>query len=291
MINNVQLVQTTTKDDFILNGIYSDGDKNSEAIIFIHGFTGDFYTHKFIHTIGQALQDWQKAFVLAQTRGTGIQTEIIKSNRAEEEYIGSFFEKIEDSHLDISGWIKFLVEQGYRKIILMGHSLGTIKSVRYLFEGEYKDRVTKLILLAPFDKNSYVEKKTKGEWKEHLKIAEQKIKEGKELERIPNTFDDFPMTYRTYYSSYKQDDFGCMFDFYRKDYNFPILNQINIPVTTIVGDLDEFLYMKEFNKDGNEIGEILKKNIKDSEFNLIPGAAHTFVGKEDEVTNLVLKFI
>ena len=42
--------------------------------------------------------------------------------------------------------------QGYSEFILAGHSLGTIKSVRYLFEGEYADTIRSLILLAPFDK-------------------------------------------------------------------------------------------------------------------------------------------
>jgi predicted alpha/beta hydrolase family esterase len=34
---------------------------------------------------------------------------------------------------------------------LQGHSLGTFKIVRYLFEGKYADKINKLILLAPFD--------------------------------------------------------------------------------------------------------------------------------------------
>ena len=63
-------------------------------------------------------------------------------------------ELLEEAHLDISAWIKFLLDEGYQEIILQGHSLGTIKVIRYLFEGEYKNKISKLILLAPFEKHA-----------------------------------------------------------------------------------------------------------------------------------------
>src|SRR5689334_141118 len=143
------LVQTTTKDNLILSGLYSFGDKNKEAIIFIHGFGTDFYTHKFPQEIGDALNSNQNAYVLAQNRGTGLFTEFVSGDRSKGIYLGSYYEKIDDAHLDISAWINYLKAEGYTKFILMGHSLGTIKSVRYLYEGDFANEISRLILLAP----------------------------------------------------------------------------------------------------------------------------------------------
>src|SRR5690606_15922384 len=291
MESKSQLVQTTTKDDLILSGIYLEGSKEKEAIIFIHGFTSDFYTHKFNHVLADKVNLNGNAVVLAQNRGTGICTEVLKSNRSDSEYLGSYYEKLEEAHLDISAWIEFLKNEGYSKFILAGHSLGTIKSVRYLFEGQHKALISKLILFAPFDKNGYIERKTKGEWHEHLKVAEQKIKDGKELEIIPDTFDDFPMTFRTYYSWYREYDLNSIWDFYKSEYISPILKQISIPVKVIVGSNDDDFYTKGLGGSLEKSVQYLKNNIFDLEIDIINGANHTYVGLENDLADSVLNFL
>lgn len=283
----IELVQTETPDNLILSGLYSEGDKEKEAVILVHGFTSDFYSHKFFHTIQKTFHEKGIASVAIQNRGTGLYTEFLKKGRNDAVYIGSYYEKLEEAHLDITGWINFLKDKGYSKIVLAGHSLGTIKAVRYLFEGEHVDMVSRLILLAPFDKNSYLQKKSGDEWKKHVEIAKQKIAEGKEEETIPNTFDDFPMTYRTFYSWYLDSDLSNMFDFYRGDsYNFPTLNKIDIPVQIIVGDSDDFFYIEPFST-LESTKKILEENIKNLDLKIVEGSGHTFIGFEGVVGGLL----
>lgn len=290
MNTKTQLVQTKTADKLVLSGLFSEGEKDKPAVIFIHGFTTDFYTWPFYHAMADAIAATGHALVLGQHRGTGIETEMIKVDGSSE-YIGSFFEKIEEAHLDISAWIEFLKSNGYAKFILIGHSLGTFKAIRYLTEGSYKNHITKLVLLAPFDKNAYVEKKTKGEWSKHLEIAQNMIEQGKGKERIPNDFDDYPVAYATYFSWYKQDEMGKTFDFYHKEYDFPVLSRIEQPVKIIVGGNDEFFYFKEFNTDVAEVEKILKSHIKNLDFCLIEGSGHTYNGYEDRVAKEVASFL
>lgn len=284
-------VQVVTEDKFKLSGLYKEGDINKEAVILIHGFTSDFYSHKFYHSIADKLENQSNAIILAQTRGTGIETEVIKTNN-EAEYLGSFYEKIEDAHLDISAFIEFLINEGYTKIVLAGHSLGTIKSVRYLFEGKFKDKVRKLVLLAPFDKNAFMEVKSPNKWHDFIEIAKQKINEGKGREIVPvPELEDYAMSYTTFYSWYKQEDLNCMWDFYRKDYDFPILQKINIPVKIIVGDNDDFLVYKSLGTTIDDALNVFKKYIKNSETILVKGAVHTYLDHEDEVAHEVAKFL
>ncbi|MCA9382503.1 alpha/beta fold hydrolase [Candidatus Dojkabacteria bacterium] len=286
MPSSLNLVTTITEDKLILHGLYHEADKSKPAVIYIHGFETTFYAHKFVHKIAEKFNQSNTPYLLAENRGTGIITEFINTDGVGK-YYGSFREKLEEAHLDISAWIEFLKNEGYEEIILMGHSLGTIKSVRYLFEGEYANVVKSLILLAPFDKNAYLVVKNKDQWKKHVEIAKGKIDSGKGLESIPPEFDDYPVTYNTYYSWYKVDDLNCMYDFYRKDYDFPVLNKINIPVKVIIGGKDDFLFFPQFNKDGEEIKEILEKNLPKGDVTLLPDSGHVFRGFEDEVGEVV----
>jgi len=287
----IDLVQTTTKDDLILNGLFIDGNINKPAVILIHGFTSDFYTHKFFHAIQETLRGSNISSVAIQTRGTGIKTEFLKSNRKDGLWLGSFYEKLEDAHLDITAWIEFLISKGYKEIILLGHSLGTLKTVSYLIEGKYKDIIKRIVLLAPFDKNGSIERLTNGKWKEYVKIANQKCIDRLGQEIIPEFYDEYPMSYQNYASWYSDTEFNCMWDFYRHStYDFPTLNKILIPVEIIVGDKDDCFYISEFsNIENTKI--VLQDNIRDLEFHLIDGSEHTYVGFEEEVSKLVSDFI
>ncbi|MBU2051804.1 hypothetical protein KKH13_01200, partial [Patescibacteria group bacterium] len=140
------LIQVFTRDDLKLSGLMLDGDKTKTAALFVHGFIGDFYLHKFYHLIAKNLSEKKNALILAQTRGTGLRTEFMKRDGSEI-YLGSYYEKIEEAHWDISAFIKFLLEEGYLSFCLIGFSYGTIKVIRYLFEGEFKEKIAKLVLL------------------------------------------------------------------------------------------------------------------------------------------------
>lgn len=290
MNKQLNLVTTVTEDKLILHGLYHEADKSKPAVIYIHGFETTFYAHKFVHKIAEKFDSNETPYILAENRGTGIITEFINTDGVGK-YYGSFREKLEEAHLDISAWIEFLQQEGYEKIILMGHSLGTIKSVRYLFEGKYANMIQSLILLAPFDKNAYLEVKNKDEWKKHVEIAKEKIDNGQGLGSIPDTFDDYPMSFITFYSWYKPGDLSEMFDFYRKDYDFPVLNKIDIPVKVIFGGKDVFAFFpEEFNQDARDIKQIFERNIKNCEVTVLPESGHVFRGFEDEVGEILIEY-
>lgn len=288
---NYDLVQCITSDNLILSGLLTEGDKSKPLNIIIHGFTSDFYAHLFPNKIASKLKESNNASIIIQTRGTGLHTEFILGDRSDGKFIGSFYEKLEEAHIDISAWIKFGLEAGYKSFNLIGHSLGTIKSVRYIFEGEYKDLINKLVLLAPFDKNGYIVRKVGDKLTEYLNIADQKISKGKGEEIVTDDMEDYPVTYITYKSWYSQDDLGFMWDFYRiGTYNFPIISNIQIPVKIIVGDQDEYFYIPEFNNLA-QVENLLKEKIQKLDLSILNGSKHTYVGFEDQVSNLTSTFI
>ena len=283
-------IQVFTSDDIKLSGLVSHGSTDKTAYIFIHGFETDFYSYDFYHAISQKLSAQGNLCILAQHRGTGLHTEFIKKDGSDA-YIGSLHEKIEEAHLDISAFIEYLVNEGFQKIGLIGHSLGTIKVVRYLFEGKYKDKIESLILLAPFDKNAWIQRKSQDKWKDYLKVAEQKIAEGKGEEVVPlPDYEDYPVTYNTFLSWYNQSDISCMWDFYRKDYDFPILRQINVPVKVILGSKDEFMDFPEFGVSQQSALDKTKEVVKNSQTVLLNGSDHVYRGFEDQLATEVASF-
>jgi pimeloyl-ACP methyl ester carboxylesterase len=284
------LPRVETRDKLLLRGLYVKGDKNKPAIIHVHGFQGDFFTNEFLKKIAEKLHEKNFGFVAIQNRGTGIESEIYAKNKKGLVYAGANFELLEEAYIDIDAWVKFLLDEGYKEIILEGHSLGTMKVVRYLSEGKYVGKIKKLILLAPFDIMQLLEDATKGKWPEYLKKAEQKVKEGKGRELIPEEYLDVKISYQTYVSHHKQDDFEKMFAVHDKNYKFPLLNKIQIPVKIIVGTEDP--YFNPANpKDPQEALETLLKNIKNSEGQLIMGSGHGYEEYEDLVADGVLHFI
>lgn len=290
MTHNYDLVEVLTSDDLKLRGLLKQGDKNKTAYIFVHGFTTDFYSGDFCHAFAEKLSNQGNTVLLAQNRGTGCHTEFIRKDGSGV-FIGSYYEKLEEAHLDISAFVEYFVKEGFGKIALIGHSLGTIKAVRYLFEGQYKDKISHLILLAPFDKNAYLEHRELGSTKRFLAVAEQMVNQGKAKDIVPvPEYEDYPITWETYVSWYNQSDLSCMWDFHRQDYDFPVMNKINIPVKVILGELDEFVNYPEFGVSAQFALETMKKHIKNCDTSLIKGSGHTYLGFEEIVAEEIAKF-
>ena len=193
------LVKATTKDGLILNGLFSQGEKKNPTVIHIHGFEGDFFNNKFINVIAKKLKKHGTNFLTVQTRGMGNDYDLTTENGQYRRY-GAHFELLNEAYLDIDSWIDFLQKHGYNQTILQGHSLGTVKVIRYLFEGSYRKEVKKLILLSPFDNFWFFGKyATKGKLGKYLKKAKEKIKKKKGEEIVTK---DFPGMQDLSYQSY-----------------------------------------------------------------------------------------
>lgn len=164
-----QLLQAATSDGLYLHGYYVPSDNKKIAVLHIHGFEGNFYENKFVHALINELEEKGIGFLTVNTRGNGRNTDF---NTVDGKIVrvGAQYELLEEANLDITAWLKYLLNEGYEEIVLMGHSLGTIKVVRYLYEGELKDKVNKLILLAPFDRKGFFVSQNK-DLDEMLKIV------------------------------------------------------------------------------------------------------------------------
>jgi len=283
-----KLLQITTSDELYLHGYYVPSNDKKVGILHVHGFEGNFYENNFVHVLVNEMEEKGIGFLTVNTRGNGRNTEF-NTTSGKSKRIGAWYELLEEAHLDITVWLKYLIDEGYKEIVLMGHSLGTMKAVRYLFEGEFKDKVSKLILLAPFDKKGYmvIQKKDIDSL---LNKAQKMVDDGKGEEIVTQDFGEGPTSYKTFISWYKQDDLGRMFEFCSPNYDFPILKQIHIPTKVIVGSIDEYFYPTN-PKHHDGAMEILLKNIPNSQGRIIEGSVHSFKPHGDVMVEEVSSFV
>lgn len=137
-----------TQRGVLLDGVLFDAPHADTVLIAITGIHGNFYSNPFYYNIGDTLNGAGIDFVYAQTCdafGT-IQTHNIVTGR--DEMIGSWNERFADADDDVEAYINYAHEQGYRRIILAGHSLGANKVIYYLSH-HHDQRVRHFLLLSP----------------------------------------------------------------------------------------------------------------------------------------------
>ena len=284
-----KLVKTATADGLYLHGYHVPASDKKQVVLHIHGFEGNFYENYFTHVLADVLQKSNIGFLVVNTRGNGKDTDF-NTTDTQQVRIGARYELLEDAHKDISAWIEFLISEGYKNIVLQGHSLGTYKVVRYLSEGKYKDRVSKLILLAPFDQKGCLLASGRVDIESFINKAKEKILHGDGEDLITHEYDDITISYKTFVSWYDAGDYSRMFEFCTPGYDFPVLRKIKIPTKIIVGSKDEYFYCTN-PQHPEEAMDILLANIKNSEGTVIPDAAHSFAPHEDVMAKEVLDFV
>ncbi len=288
-MNSNKLLQVETSDGLFMHGYYVPSVDKKAVILHVHGFEGNFYENKFVHVLANTLEQEGIGFLSVNTRGNGKDTDF-NTTAGKLQKIGARYELLEEAHIDISAWVEYLVTEGYERIILQGHSLGTVKAVRYLFEGQYKDKIASLILLAPFDKKAGMVANGRTDLDNLLKKANTIVKEGRETELIANEFGDGDMSYKTFISWYSQDDLGRMFEFCSKSYTFPVLKKISVATKIIVGSKDEYFHNSN-NDHPEEAMNILLSNIPNAKVKIITNAPHSFAPHEKEMAKEVVLFV
>lgn len=135
----------------VLNGVLFRREEKRTAdtvMIAITGIHGNFYSNPFYYNIGDTLSEANIDFIYAQTNDAFGRIKTLNVNTGREEIIGSWNERFEYTDDDIDAYLRFCEQQGYKHVILAGHSLGANKVIYYLSK-HYDERVDKFFLLSP----------------------------------------------------------------------------------------------------------------------------------------------
>ena len=140
-----------TKRGVVLNGVLFRQNEKKETdtvMIAITGIHGNFYSNPFYYNIGDTLNSDNIDFIYAQTNDAFGQIETINVHTGNKETIGSWNERFSYTDEDIEAYLAFAEEEGYKHIILAGHSLGANKVIYYLSR-HHDPRIEHFFLLSP----------------------------------------------------------------------------------------------------------------------------------------------
>ena len=156
---NVDLVKTIAGDGIRLDGALrlppekhepaasdqrANPKGNFDAIICLSGVGSNFYGSTLMEEITPALLNLGAAVLWTNTRGhDGFYTASPSGQRQ-----GAAYEVVDECRLDISAWTEFLVQRGYRRLLLLGHSLGAIKSL-YCQAYQSQSAVCGIVAISP----------------------------------------------------------------------------------------------------------------------------------------------
>lgn len=149
--NNMYRLDVPTKRGVVLSGVLfrPRQERTTDTVmIAITGIHGNYYSNPFYYNIGDTLNAGGIDFIYAQTNDAFGQIQAVNVNTGKEELIGSWNERFSYTDEDIDAYLTFAQREGYRHIILAGHSLGANKVIYYLSR-HHDERVEHFFLLSP----------------------------------------------------------------------------------------------------------------------------------------------
>lgn len=281
------------EDKVELVGLLHKPENNTdEVVISVHGMQSNCFKKRediLAKTINQA----GIAYFAFNNRGTEIMCYTKKIDGSKTLNGGCAYEDVLDSYYDIKGAIKKMLELGYTKIHLQGHSLGCTKIVyTYNKLKEEQDRILEnvksVILLSLVDLID-LQKYDLGtdKYNEMLELAIEKEKNNEEMELMPRDSFDHPISvksYLRYYRDNKDIDFAKFSD---KEYDFKELNNINVPLFLRWGEKDLVI------QNLDELSDFLKLKINNNRLDIgyIKSTDHGYTNKEKDLGEEIVKFI
>lgn len=281
-MNNINFIYGTTEDNLKLNGVYWNSDLKDVCVVCIHGQGGNIIENYFAHVWGNKLQENNIGFIYGHNRGYSHMNDIYTTD-GELKRFGATFEIFEDSLYDVDLWIKKAKELGYKKIILLGHSLGCNKSIYYLYKkGNVVDG---LVLASPPDMVGLT-KLEEENYKYLVKEATDNIANGNPRKLLNELLDDYSYTSsENFLSFYVEGNNIDNLPIERNPDVFEQLKEISVPVLAFSGSNEINTYSKI---------DILKDkfiNSNDVTVGFIEDSGHTYINKELEVINLILEWV
>ena len=291
---NIEKVFLKATDGVDLKGIiYKSQRKTQKILISIHGMATNCIK-KRDEKIAEKINELNIDFLTFNNRGHDLTNYIKKENNEKEELAGTSYEEISECYEDILGSINYAIENNYNEIYLMGHSLGSTKTIyaynKLLEENkeEILNKIKGIILLSLVDIPLALQIYLKNNFSAMITYAKNMKKEGMENTIMPEESFIHPISVKTflrYAIDNKDIDFARFSD---ENYKYEKINNIKVPLFMRWGNDRELIIQK-----AEELSTMLKSKIKNKNLDIgvIEGANHSYIGKEEILANEIVKFI
>ncbi len=129
----VELIQTVTSDGVQLHGALYPASRppskglDVDAVVCLHGVGGNFYDSPLFDTLAVQLQQQGLGVLRVNTRGHDSVS--LASTAAGPQRLGAAYETVSQCVHDVTAWCELARQRGYKRVGLLGHSLGAIKAI------------------------------------------------------------------------------------------------------------------------------------------------------------------
>lgn len=291
-MSKIEFLHGWTKDNFKLQGIHWSPKDKDTCVVCIHGMSGNIIENYFGEVLGDKLSENGYGFIYGHNRGYGhindIKTsEIQKDGGNKTRRVGATYERFEESVFDVDLWIRKAEELGYKKIILMGHSLGCNKVVYYY--SKLKPKNINSIILASLP-DMVGSARVQSNYNEMLEEAKENVKNGEPRKLLSSIlWDWYNISSQTFLDLLEDNCVGDTFPLMRKPEVFSELFQVDIPIFAFMGEYDDAI-TGSLEKD---LSIIKDKAINCPKFDtqILALANHVYVNKENELADMILKWL
>lgn len=271
-----------TEDELMLQGTYFDSGVKECCILFVHGQAQSIIDNQFAYIIAKNLSNNNISFLYGHNRGYSYINCMSKKDGTMEK-VGATFEIFEDCIKDISVWVKKIKEMGYKKIVLMGHSLGCNKALYYLSQNI--ELIDGVIFLSPPDMIG-ITKIEEEKFEQFMEEAKENIINNASDKILDNLLCNFDyISSKTFIDFYTENNAIDNFPIERNPKVFEQLSNISIPILSMAGSLEYKTYLEQ---------KLLKEkaiNCKDYNYCIIDGSNHFYSGHEGIVSEHIINFV
>lgn len=285
-----KIIEIEASDKVMLDGFVLGPKKAKEIYIFIHGLGGSLFSRI---DLAKELISPSRAVMMFNNRGYGLYNRFKKIDKKKPKgYLsllaGSIAEIFKDSLYDISGAISEAKKQGYKEIILVGHSTGCNKIAYYLSKYQ-QGNVLAGIFLAPMSDFAFAKQNISPKLLSKAELEAKKlVKQGKGSEFLDLKYWPELISAQRFLSLYTKDSLEEIFCFTSSGKKSEVLRKINKPILTILAAEDEYA-----DRDISRYAPWFEGEIKGdgSTIKVIPEANHSFKNKQQILKKEILKFV
>jgi len=289
-----KIINFEATDNILLNGILATSDSNSEEVIIsVHGMSSNCFKDRE-RIIAKYANESNIDYFAFNNRGSDLSRYIYNTKTQNKLLGGTSNEDVQDSYYDIKGAIQKMIELGYKKIHLQGHSLGCTKIV-YTYqkfkenrEEEILSKIYSVILLSLVDIYKVLKVFSNNMLDEFIAYAEEKESNEQLQTLMPKDAFIHPVSVKTYlrYAKYYQEiDFA---QYSNDTYQYTELNSIQVPLFMRWGNVHELV-----EQDLQQLTCLLKSKFlnKNNDISYIDGADHGYTNKENILAEQIMNFI
>lgn len=294
--NQLDHIRIWTSDGLRLQGVhYEPRTSKNLCVLIVHGMSGNIIENYFADILGKTLAGNELGCIYGHNRGynhtNDIATKKVKKEGGyETKRIGATYERFRDCIYDIDAWLKEVRKVGYKKIILLGHSLGCNKTLYYFHRKKPKD-VVGIILASPPDMVGLVKKSEyQSNYKGLLKEARKNVKEGKQRKILSSMiWDWYHLSSQTFLDLFEENGPADNLSVLRNPKEFPELASINLPILAIMGEYDD-IAIRTLQED-LDLTESKATGCSSFTKKFIPKASHNYDRQEQVFAESVLEWI